>query len=68
MKQPTEAKGVWAFLQSKKFYVPFLLAIAVVLGWLGIVLWKRWKVAALIIGILIMILSGCRGVRLFKAS
>lgn len=68
MKRPLEAKSVWELLRAKKFYVPFCLAIAAVLVWLGVVLWKRWKVAALLIGILIMILGGCRGVRLFKAS
>ncbi len=68
MKRPFEAKGFWEFLRAKKFYVPFCLTIAVVLVWLGVVLWRRWKVAALLIGILIMILGGCRGVRLFKAS
>jgi len=68
MKRPFETKGVWEFLRAKKFDVPFCLAIAAVLVWLGIDLWRRWKVAALLIGILIMVLGGCKGVRLFKAS
>jgi hypothetical protein len=64
-KQPRAAKGLW---RAKKFYLPFCLAMGVVLVWIGIDLWRRWKIAALGVGILIAMLGGCRDVRLFKAS
>jgi hypothetical protein len=68
MKQSFTAKGFWQFLRSKKFYLPFSLAVAAVLVWVGIDLWRRWKIVALAVGILIALLGGCRDVRLFKAS
>lgn len=62
------AKFFWRLLRTKKFYLPLGLAVAIALLWIGIDLWRRWKIAALLIGILVEVLGGCRGVRLFKAS
>ena len=68
MKRPFDAKRFWEFLRDWKFCVPFCLVVTAALVWIGVVLWRRWQVAALIIGILIMLAGGCKGVRLFKAS
>jgi hypothetical protein len=67
-KQPFAAKGFWRFLRAKKFYLPFCLLMSIVLLLIGIDLWRRWKIAALVVGILIALLGGCQNVRLFKAS
>jgi hypothetical protein len=67
-KRPFAAKGFWQFMRSKKFYLPICLLMGVVLLWVGIDLWRRWKIAALIVGLLIALLGGCQNVRLFKAS
>jgi hypothetical protein len=68
MKRMLETKCICGFFRTKKVYLPFCLTIAVVLLWIGIDLWRRWKMAALIIGILITVMRGCKDVRLFKAS
>jgi hypothetical protein len=68
MKQPFKTNYFGRFLRTKKFYLPLCLAVAAFLVWLGIDLWRRWTIAALVIGILVEVLGGCRGVRLFKAS
>jgi hypothetical protein len=68
MKHSTGTKMFWRFMCRKKFYLPVCLVFVVVVVWVGIDLCKRWKIAALTIGILIEVLSGCRDVRLFKAS
>jgi len=68
MKWQIEAKYFRRLFRTKKFYLPLCLAIGALLVWIGIDLWKRWKVAALLIGILTAVLGGCRDVRLFKAS
>jgi len=61
-------KSFWQMLRAKNFYLPMGVVLVVVLLWIGIDLWRRWKITALLIGILVEVLGGCRDVRLFKAS
>lgn len=64
MKQLFEVKRFWRFLRTKKFYLPLCFATTVILVWISIELWKRWQIVALITGVLIAVLSGCKNVRL----
>lgn len=61
MKRPFDAKRFWEFLRDWKFCVPFCLAVTAALVWIGVVLWRRWTMVALILGVIIGILTfkGC---------
>jgi hypothetical protein len=57
------ARNYWRLVS-----LPLVGVLAVILVRLGIDLWQRWKIAAIVVGLLMELLSGCHGVRLFKAS
>ena len=48
MKRPFDTKNILGFIRTKKFYLPLCLAVAVLLVWMRIDLWRRWKIAAIL--------------------
>jgi predicted membrane protein len=59
MRRLFQTKRFLDLIRTKKFYLPFVFAMAAILVWIGTMVWTNWKIASLVIAIILSII-GCK--------